>query len=220
VTKARPSDAKGGSLSTRSQPKPLRIRDEIIEQRKAAWKAYAEQTEIRQRAETAKGATRRALLAAETARDCGDGTEAELKQAEEAVQKAADIYTKSLARANHALDRTKTLDQRLEELYGDHFVEFASEADKRSKEADEAINEMISAYRRAQAAWATAQAAWTPVCHAVRIANMGAFPLTDHMLSPVIGGWVAKPPTIEVLDVDENEAVEEAALLEGIRVEG
>ena len=45
-------------------------------------------------------------------------------------------------------------------------------------------------------------------------------PLTDFDMAPVVHGWTARPPGIEVLDVEPGEDVAEAALLEGLNVAG
>ncbi|HEV3047730.1 MAG TPA: hypothetical protein VGY13_10250 [Solirubrobacteraceae bacterium] len=205
----------GGKLT------PLQQRDALIRERKNAYKLYEEQTQLRIRAEGAKGQRASRLREAEAALNKGQATEAQVEEAEADCASVEDIYKKTLDKANRALGATKRIDIELEQLYSDYFTDFAAEADTHSKLADQATNEMIAAYRRAQEAWARAQAAWTPVCHAVKIANMEPFPLTDQLLAPVIQGWSAKPSQIEVMDdADLNPDPEETALLEGKDVAG
>jgi hypothetical protein len=199
-------------------PGPLEQRDKLQREKQAAYDEYAEQSQRRQVAEHSQGVAKRHLRDLQSARAKGNGTEVQVEKARDALDEATCDYEDALERANTALDVTKGLEATLGQLYCDYFEVFAEEAEQSSKRADAVLNEFVAAYRRAQEAWAAAQVAWTPLCHAVRIANMGQFPLTDFDMAAVVTGWTARPPGIEVLDT--SEAIEEAAALEGLDVMG
>ncbi len=199
---------------------PLAKRDELQRQKQNAYDEYAEQTQKRQRAERERGAANRKLSAVESARATGGGSDAQVEKVAAEVASTIAAYEEALARGNRALETTKSIEATLAQLYGDEFPAFAEEAEQVSKRADAAVNELVDAYRRAQEAWAAAQVAWGPLAHAVRIAPMEPFPLTDHAMEPVITGWDARPVAIEVLDVSDDEAIEVAAEMEGLNVAG
>jgi hypothetical protein len=196
--RARPTGLNADLAGRQAPVEPIAKRDALIEQRRAAYALYQEQTQIRLRAEQTRGMLDRKLR---------EATDDEADEAEADVEKAQAIYEKALARANRALDAAKHTDVELAQLYAAEFGAFAAEADEHSKQADIAIEEMVAAYRRAQEAWARAQAAWSPVCHAVRIPAMDPFPLTDQLLAPVIKGWASKPRQIELLDPERASEV-------------
>ncbi len=203
-----------------SKPNPLRERDRLRQEIQSCYDYYSQQTSYRQKAERLQGKLHRALADAESAAAKGKGSDAQLTEAQTRAANADDAYEKALAGANSALSSRKDLEYELEQLYSAYFEDFAMEAEKASKLADAALHEMVDAYRRAQEAWARAQVEWVPLCHAVRIAPMPPFPVDDYVLAPVIQGWKARPPGIELLELEPGEAVAEAAELEGLDVAG
>src|SRR5438128_2417287 len=89
---------------------PLAQRDELARKRDAAYESYAHHTQKRQEAERAMAQLKRRL-------DDGEGDDIEA-----AYELAQQDYTRSLAKANVALDKTKGLEAQVEALYGTHFA--------------------------------------------------------------------------------------------------
>jgi hypothetical protein len=212
---------RSAELSGKPKPRPLAQRDALRAEQKAAYATYSQYTVMRQKSERVKAGAERNLAAVEEAMAKGTGgTEEQREEMALRLEEANATYEKALRISNKALATTKTLEADLQQLYGEHFDAFAYEADKASKLADAAVEELVAAYRRAQQAWAEAQVMWTPVCHALRIENVGPFPLTDQATAGVIQGWKSKPKAIELLPYEEGEAMDEAAILGGLDVAG
>ncbi|HEV2924671.1 MAG TPA: hypothetical protein VGW98_11590 [Solirubrobacteraceae bacterium] len=208
-------------LSGKPNPRPLAQRDALRAEQKAAYESYTKYTVMRQKSERVKAAAERNLAAVEEAMAKGTGgTDEQREEMALRLEEANATYEKALRISNKALATTKTLDADLNQLYGEYFDDFAYEADKASKLADDAISAMVDAYRRAQVAWAEAQVMWTPVCHALRIENLGPFPLTDGDMAGIVQGWKSKPKAIELLPYEPGEAMDEQAILGGLDVAG
>jgi hypothetical protein len=188
----------------------LAQRDELLTQQRRAYELYGEHAAARQDAERAKGIAASKLREAEAALRKGAGDEAAVDAAVDACERAEADYARALDRGNRALAATKRADVELAQLYAERFTDFAAEADDVSAHADAAIERFVAAYHRAVEAWAQAQAAWAPVCQAVRVPGMEAFPLSEHVLAPILGGWNAKPAQIEVAE-EWGDDLDEAA---------
>ena len=185
---------------------PLKRRDELQAQRQHAYDTYAEQAQIRQRAERARASADRRLHEAESALARGQGSQREVETLMATGADAVAAYEKSHHLEGAALDAVKACEVQLAQLYSDEFIVFAEEAKLDSERADAAMQELCAAYRRAEQFWAKAQVAWQPLCNSVRIPGMDPFPMPEHEMSAVLNGWNALPPSVEVFDGFEEVA--------------
>ena len=196
---------------------PLKLRDELVAKRDNAYNRYSQQTKLRLRAEHELGVAKRRLAVAQNNGACGEGDDAQITQADEAVAQRQREYDRALAAANQALDASKAVEVNLGQLYKDQWAVFANEADMVSKRAHTALEELADSYRKAEEVWAEAQVAWTPLCAAARIGGMGGFPLAGH--ESLLGGLTARPPGVEVMfdmEPDLHEDPETRATMEGL----
>ena len=181
-----------------TSPDPLKRRDDLQAQRQHAYDTYAEQAQIRQRAERARASADRRLHEAESAQAPGEGGQREVETVMATGAEAVATYEKALHLEGNALEAVKACEVQLAQLYSDEFVTFAEEATVESERADAAMRELCVAYRRAEQFWAKAQVAWQPVCNAVGNAGVEPFPLPEHQMAAVINGWDSLPPSIEI----------------------
>jgi hypothetical protein len=175
----------------------LAQRDDLLRKKQAGYTAYLEHTQQRQHAERAMGSLAKRIVAMDFSDAEGEG-ELDL---EAAHATAENDYKKHLEHANTALDRTKALEAEIEALHERSFSEFAEEASRVTERCDVALQDFVTSYRRAVSAWTAAAEAWAPLCRAVRVGCVPAFPVPEHMLAELLRGEVrAQPPHVEVME--------------------
>lgn len=179
---------------------PLQQRDAIEKGRADAYRLYSGETTERLAAER-----RIDRLEVEIR---GQSLDSSLKQEEELETAKAD-FQRHLARSNSALDKVKAYEAELDHLYEREFPAFAEEADAKSDLALRALEDLVTEYTRAKRAHEDAQRAWAGPCRAVRAQGVGAFPIPESLIQPILAGEVrASPPGIEVFGPGDTEVLD------------
>ncbi|MGO8904161.1 MAG: hypothetical protein ACLQMH_00890 [Solirubrobacteraceae bacterium] len=180
---------------------PLQQRNQLEEKRIEAYRIYSEETQKRQAAEARIGVLESEIRGQPLA----NGS----LKAEEELETARADYERHLVRSGAALDKVKSLESQLDDLYSRDFAEFAEAADEVSERAHIALHDVVEDIHRARAVWDQAVQAWAGPCRAVRAQGVPPFPIPETLITTLTDGSAyAKPPGIEVFGPGDAEVLD------------
>jgi hypothetical protein len=169
----------------------------------AAHESYSDACQLRGLAETEKGKAAHNLRQLRAAIAEGRATAENVDEMTQWLEECGFEHATHYTRANESYEAIQRLEWELHNLLKAHPELFAEQADEATQAACAALVALVKPLGKAQAAWAAAEAAWAPLCRAVGVTGLPAFPLPDpaHFVEDVQGGAMVPRPAAFVVKV-------------------